>query len=1091
MKLFFHHRGTIACVFALCLLSGNAQARPDYVAVQNDIAAPALLRAPSSAHAVTSRASAANPSVPASTRANSLRDRAIDIDFSQLAFVQAALSAGAGPQLLRLPFFDDTSLLVEISAVNNTSSGGYAYTGRVSGLPASAVVLVDNGGAVSFNVATLSSTFVVHGSAVLGYVASELGAVDRPDHPAAPPAITDAASATAGSNSGAAVSLKKATAATAGVLTDSGASIDVMVVYTPAALAANGGTDLMNANIDAQVALTNSIYQNSGVTQRLRLVHTGLVAYSETDMNTDLPRLRAVGDGYLDDVPTLRDLYGADVVSLWGVYSGSCGLGYVMATESTGFASSAYNVVASPACTGGNAYTFAHEMGHNMGLEHDPYISDTTATTVVTPEAGGAATTITYAHGFVDLGNRFRTIMAYNNQCLDTYGSDCPRIPYFSNPAAAYNNKAYYPLAVNAVMGNTTTSKEFQVLNDTRETVANFRTALSSFTGPGTLTFMPGATMYLGKSAGPLQVRVARHLGTTGAISVNYTTANGTAKSGVDYTATSGTLTWLAGDSSEKIITIPVIASATLAPARTFTITLSAATGGAVISSASTTGTVILLDDRQDTFPPTGAIPPGYSSPSSSTAWTVVSDTTAAGAYSLRSAKVYGTDSINFSTYANSDLQFTGTFVAGNFSFAYKISSYPNYGQADILVDGVVVANSTGGEVDWTTASLPITAGKHTIIWRFKNRLPFACNGATVTPAAPGGAACADRLWIDSVVLPLVQKPLSARGGIDLDGEGKAEILLRNNVPQLQSAKLGSNFRFQFAALTDPGAAFRVIGVGDFNGDGKSDLAIQNILADPQFGDVHIWPNFDPVGDAFIRSVKLPWQVQAVADFDGDGSTDLLFRFAGDDGIPGDAGVSYVWFLNSNGLSKVRKRGGAPLDWTMLGAADLNNDGAADLVYLSPAGALRALMATPDRTCANLSAGTITSGYTALKLADFSGNQRGDILLRNAVTGAVQLYQLDAAGLALPAYSGYPDDTNASCTSSPLVIPSTLRTLPSTDPTWTLWATGDLNGDGVADIVWLQADGTLTVWLMNANGQAPTIINNAGTAPSGYSVVQP
>ena len=73
------------------------------------------------------------------------------------------------------------------------------------------------------------------------------------------------------------------------------------------------------------------------------------------------------------------------------------------------------------------------------------------------------------------------------------------------------------------------------------------------------------------------------------------------------------------------------------------------------------------------------------------------------------------------------------------------------------MVDGVIPAAFTpiGGETGWLLASVPITAGNHTLRWRFKNRLTFACAGAS--PPPPGGAACADRAWIDAVVFPSSQ----------------------------------------------------------------------------------------------------------------------------------------------------------------------------------------------------------------------------------------------------------------------------------------------------------------------------------------------
>ena len=229
--------------------------------------------------------------------------------------------------------------------------------------------------------------------------------------------------------------------------------LDTLVVYTQAARAANGGTATMNANVDAQIALTNTIYSNSNVVQRLRLVYKGEVNYTEVNMDVDLPRVRSVDDGMLDEVPILRDIYRADFVSLWGQYSDYCGLGYLMSTESSTFSGSGYNVTASPSCTGASSYTFAHELGHNMGLRHDNFVD--TGTNTVTPESGGLARTSFYSHGYYDLTNRFRTVMSYNDACVNG-GFNCTRIPHFSNPNISYNNSGSYAPAVLATTGKFT-----------------------------------------------------------------------------------------------------------------------------------------------------------------------------------------------------------------------------------------------------------------------------------------------------------------------------------------------------------------------------------------------------------------------------------------------------------------------------------------------------------------------------------------------------------------------------------------------------------------------------------------------------------
>jgi len=99
---------------------------------------------------------------------------------------------------------------------------------------------------------------------------------------------------------------------------DDGSTIDVMVVYTATARAAAGGTTAMRNLIDLGVAETNQSYMNSGIAQRLRLVHSEEVSYAESgDIGTDLDCITNTSDGCIDQVHTLRNTYGADLVSLW------------------------------------------------------------------------------------------------------------------------------------------------------------------------------------------------------------------------------------------------------------------------------------------------------------------------------------------------------------------------------------------------------------------------------------------------------------------------------------------------------------------------------------------------------------------------------------------------------------------------------------------------------------------------------------------------------------------------------------------------------------------------------------------------------
>ena len=74
---------------------------------------------------------------------------------------------------------------------------------------------------------------------------------------------------------------------------------------------------------------------------------------------------------------------------------------------------------------------------------------------------------------------------------------------------------------------------------------------------PGSLAFStPGAAVSEG--AGSVQLTVSRTNGATGAVRVGYTTVDGSAKAGVDFSALSGTLAWADGDAAPKTLTVPI-----------------------------------------------------------------------------------------------------------------------------------------------------------------------------------------------------------------------------------------------------------------------------------------------------------------------------------------------------------------------------------------------------------------------------------------------------------------------------------------------------------------------------------------------------
>lgn len=111
--------------------------------------------------------------------------------------------------------------------------------------------------------------------------------------------------------------------------------------------------------------------------------------------------------------------------------------------------------------------------------------------------------------------------------------------------------------------------------------------------GSGALKF--SATSYTGRrSEGKAVVTVQRVGGASGTVTVNYATADNTAKSGTEYTSTSGQLTFLPGESS-KTISVPLNTSAIISSDKNFTISLSGVSSGGSLTDPIAT-TVNLAD---------------------------------------------------------------------------------------------------------------------------------------------------------------------------------------------------------------------------------------------------------------------------------------------------------------------------------------------------------------------------------------------------------------------------------------------------------------------------------------------------------------
>jgi peptidyl-Asp metalloendopeptidase len=407
-----------------------------------------------------------------------MRSRRVAVEFALLARASGNAPTTSDGTALLLNLFDDVSFNAVLDRVD-VRANGIVWNGHIPGVEMSTVTLSTVDGAMSGSVATPGATYAIR---FVEPGLHEISQIDQsrflPELPPRKPVVQDVPDAGAAQSTA----------------TDSGGRIDVMVLFTPAATAAQGGAGAMQSLVNLAVSETNTSYANSGVTQRLNLVYSGEVSYTEhDDLGTDLDAVANNGTTTAigNTAASLRNAYAADLVMLITAPSSpnTCGIAWKMDNVSISFAPYAFAVV-ERSCVSPN-YSFAHELGHNMGVNHDWYVDNST-------------TPYTYTHGFAYPSGGWRTIMAYNNVC-SAQSKYCTRLLYWANPSLTYGGVAM------GIAGGTKSNcptgdasniscdaDAHRALNETASTVANFRAQL---TAPVITTNPANQTVTLGSSA--------------------------------------------------------------------------------------------------------------------------------------------------------------------------------------------------------------------------------------------------------------------------------------------------------------------------------------------------------------------------------------------------------------------------------------------------------------------------------------------------------------------------------------------------------------------------------------------------------------
>ncbi|MSR70113.1 MAG: hypothetical protein EXS17_07200 [Phycisphaerales bacterium] len=199
------------------------------------------------------------------------------------------------------------------------------------------------------------------------------------------------------------------------------ATVDVVILTTPAARIEAGGVGQLAALVDLAEASANAAYSNSAIAPRIRIVFEMEVDYEEVSFGSDLSSLADGTDGVLDEVHALRDAAGADLVAMIRSLGEYGGIAYLLPNNDPSSSGMGFSVTAWGSLS---SQTLAHELGHNMGCCHAPNDGGGCLSGGIFPKSLG--------HRFNgSSGTQYRTVMAY------APGS---RIDHFSNPLVNFNN---------------------------------------------------------------------------------------------------------------------------------------------------------------------------------------------------------------------------------------------------------------------------------------------------------------------------------------------------------------------------------------------------------------------------------------------------------------------------------------------------------------------------------------------------------------------------------------------------------------------------------------------------------------------------
>lgn len=284
--------------------------------------------------------------------------------------------------------------------------------------------------------------------------------------------------------------------------------------------------------------------------------------------------------------------------------------------------------------------------------------------------------------------------------------------------------------------------------------------------------------------------------------------------------------------------------------------------------------------------------------------------------------------------------------------------------------------------------------------------------------------------------------------GSDFDDNGFNDLVVYNYFDGTTYLQLmnGTTATPQFIAA--PGTGWQLAGIADFDGNGYDDLVWHSTSS----GSTGLWLMNGP---NLMISVNLPntgagndWEIVGLADFDNNGTTDLLWRSETFESTG-------VWLMNGVAYNASVNLPYQSRDWVVSGVKDFDNNGSADILWRNPrSGANEIWSMSGTNVVSTIALPNQPLPWVIYDIGDWNNDASKDILWRNVSTGQTAVWSLNNGN-----FSG---NTNIA--------------IPANGAGWTILGSQDLDINGTPDLlVRNYLTGDEAAWMLNGTTYLNTV----------------